>query len=265
MTNLFEKYLHLLGVTKESPGLGALKKIIRAQTSTVPFENISKLFHKKRSDLTSLIDFELYLDGIEKYHFGGTCYANNFYLNRLLTWLGYEVKLCGADMKNPDVHIVNIVTSENQEFLVDTGYAAPFLAPLPLDLSTDVTIVSGNDRYVLKSRDDDNRHQMELYRNDILSHGYSINPIARKIDEFEQVIVDSFREEAAFMHAILLTRFDEDQFLSIRNMTLTKSTPASSKRYSIGSQEELAQVIEQQFSISAEIVAYKMNEWTLTI
>ena len=84
---LFIKYLNLLGIRRQKPGFEALKEIVSAQASTIPFENISKLFFKKHLNLTRLIAFELYLDGIEKYSFGGTCYANNFFLNQLLSWL----------------------------------------------------------------------------------------------------------------------------------------------------------------------------------
>lgn len=131
---LFIRYLKILGIQRQKPDFEYLKNIVKAQMLKIPFENISKLFYKKRIDLDQLIDFELYLEGMEKYRFGGTCYSNNFYLNQLLEWLGYNIKLCGADMKNPDVHIVNIVNIENRDFLIDTGYAAPFLEPIPLDV-----------------------------------------------------------------------------------------------------------------------------------
>ena len=246
---LFIKYLNLLGISRQKPGIEALKEIIRAQVSKIPFENISKLLYKKRLNLTHLIDFELYLDGIEKYRFGGTCYSNNFFLNRLLSWLGYDIKLCGADMKNPDVHIVNIVNIENREYLVDTGYAAPFSEPLPLDLSNDYIITMGNDRYVLKPQINNNRPQIKLYRNGELIHGYKVNPLARNIGEFRQVIADSFNEDATFMNSLLLTRFDSDHFIIIHNMTITESHGVVSEKISIDSINQLASVIENRFGM----------------
>ena len=81
---LFFKYLKLLGIQRQSPSFEYLKEIVKGQLAKSPFEKISKLDWKKRLNLNQLIDFELYLDGIEKYNFGGTCYANNFYLNQLL-------------------------------------------------------------------------------------------------------------------------------------------------------------------------------------
>jgi arylamine N-acetyltransferase len=256
---LFIKYLNLLGIHRQRPSFEALKEIVRAQVSKIPFENISKLLFKKRLNLTHLIDFELYLDGIEKYRFGGTCYSNNFFLNQLLSWLGYDIKLCGADMKNPDVHIINIVNIENREFLVDTGYAAPFSEPLPLDLSNDYTIIMGNDRYVLKPQNNNNRPQIELYRNGELTHGYSVNPLARDIGEFRQVIADSFNEDATFMNALLFTRFDSNHFIIIHNMTIIESHGVVSKKYSLNSIDQLASVIDNRFGIPKTIVLESLS------
>ena len=93
---------------------------------------------------------DLYLDGIENYRFGGTCYSNNFHFYSLLRTLGYEVKLSAADMKTPGVHAVILAACEGREYLIDPGYAAPFLSPLPRDLAKDYVITLGRDRYVLK-------------------------------------------------------------------------------------------------------------------
>lgn len=222
--------------------------------SIVPFENISKLLYKKKLGQTHLVSFEQYLEGIERYHFGGTCYANNYYLNQLLSWLGYEVRLCGADMHMPDLHLVNIVQIDRREFLVDTGYAAPFYEPLPLNLHTDLRITSGTSCYLLRRQDAEGMHRMELYRKGELSHGYRVNPKAREIREFDQVIRNSFSNESTFMNQILVTRFAGDKFLSLRNQTLTESTPETSDQQTLGSRQELAQVIEQRFGIPQEIV-----------
>jgi len=256
---LFLRYLRILGLKRQSPGFEYLEKIISAQISKIPFENISKLFYKKRLNIKQLIDFELYLEGIEKYGFGGTCYSNNFYLNRLLSWLGYDIKLCGADMKNPDVHIVNIVKIKNREFLIDSGNAAPFSKPIPLDLSSDYIINMGVDRHVLKPRNNSKRSKLELYRKGDLIHGYLINPKARKIDEFEQVIKDSFKESSTFMNALLLARMDFCNLIVIHNMSMIKSTGNISIEHSLNSVEQLASIINKYFNIPKLIVIESIN------
>ena len=250
----FLRYLRLLGIQQQQPSLDYLNTIVGAQLARIPFENISKLFLKKRNNLHQLIDFETYLDGIENFGFGGTCYAVNFYLNQLLGWLGYPIKLCGAAMKNPDVHIVNIVNIENREFLVDAGYAAPFFEPLPLDLSDDYTIHLGTDRYVLKPRNDNRYSQIELYRNGVLKHGYTINPKARNVNDFQQVIKESFEEGSTFMNALLLTRFDHDTFIVVHNMTYSEYRGIVSKKHSLDSVEQLTSVIHDRFGIPKPII-----------
>src|SRR5665811_331066 len=131
---LFKKYLVLLGEEEASPSPESLYKIVKAHLIKIPFENISKLYYKQQG-MDSIPNLSKYLDSIENYSFGGTCYSNNFYLYLLLEHLGYDIKLCGADMKNPDVHLISIVKIEEREFIVDGGYAAPFLEPLPSDLA----------------------------------------------------------------------------------------------------------------------------------
>jgi arylamine N-acetyltransferase len=255
----FLRYLRLLGIKKQRPSLEYLRAIVSAQLARIPFENISKLYLKKRNSLNQLINFELYLDGIENYGFGGTCYAVNFYLNQLLDWLGYQIKLCGADMKNPDVHIVNIVNIENREFLVDAGYAAPFSKPLPLDLADDYIIHQGTDRYVLKPRNDNAYSRIELYRNGALKHVYTISPKARKIDEFQQVIKESFQEGSTFMNALLLARFDHDTFIVIHNMTYSEYRGIVSETSSLDTVEQLISVIQDRFGIPGPIIHESME------
>ncbi|HXX64100.1 MAG TPA: arylamine N-acetyltransferase, partial [Bacteroidota bacterium] len=102
-------YLEALELSEQDPSLPALQDLVRAHLERVPFENISKLYYMQRFGLKEMPPLERFLEGIRRYHFGGTCYSNNYYLNRLLLSLRYDVRLCGADMSSPDVHIVNIV------------------------------------------------------------------------------------------------------------------------------------------------------------
>jgi len=231
-----------------------LKELVRAQTCKIPFENISKLFYKKHLNLRHLIGFDLFLDGIEKYHFGGTCYSINFYLYQLLDWLGYDVRLCGADMAKPDVHIVNVVKIGNREYLVDAGYAALFTEPVPLDLPDKYIVPLGRDQYVLQPRDPDNVSTMELYRQGVLKHGYRINPMPRKIDDFQQVISDSFKEDATFMNSLLLTRFIDDHFVVVHNLKMIKYAGSVINDYQAHTIGELASMIDQWFGIPEKLV-----------
>jgi len=257
---LVERYLNVLGVRRRKPSIDALRELVQTHLSQVPFENISKIYYKKHRGLRGLPSLELFLDGIERFHFGGTCYTNNFYLYQLLANLGYQTKLCGADMSNPDVHLVSMVTVEKREYLVDVGYAAPFLVPLPRDLATDYTIVLGRDRYVLKPQDVRGCSRMELYRDGNLKHGYLAKPMPRQIHEFEHIVVDSYQDDATFMNALLVARFFPNRSFVIHNLTVIESQGTASSIRTLAGHDEMAKVIFECFGIPKEFTIDAMNE-----
>jgi arylamine N-acetyltransferase len=254
------RYLDLLGIRRRPPGLAALRELVRAHLTRVPFENISKLYYRKHLGLHGLPGLERFLDGIDRFHFGGTCYTNNFYCYQLLANLGYEVMLCGAAMVEPDVHLVSLVRVAGREYLVDVGYAAPFLAPLPCDRNDDHVLVLGRDRYVLKPRDDRGRTRMELYRDGALRHAYVVKPVPREIGEFEAVIAASFRPESTFMKALLLARFFPDRSLVIHNLSVIESRGERATVRRLSDRNELAAAVEDGFGIPAEITADVVKE-----
>lgn len=254
------RYLSALGVGQQKPSLESLRALVATHLTRIPFENISKLHNRKHHGLTGLPSLELYLDGIERCHFGGTCYSNNFHFHSLLATLGYEVKLCGADMTNPDVHLVIMVTLDGHEYLVDGGYGAPFLAPMPRDLATDYVIALGRDRYVLRPQDANGCSRLDMYRDGQLKHSYLAKPAARRIEEFRQVIAESFRPDATFLNSLLMTRFYPDRAVMIHNLTLIESQGNQSTIHTLGSREELISKIEEQFGMPRSIVAEAVNE-----
>jgi arylamine N-acetyltransferase len=203
---------------------------------------------------------QLYLDGIEQNHFGGTCYSNNYYFNLLLKFLGFDTKLCGADMANPDVHMVSIVRFEGQEYIVDVGYGAPFLAPLPRNLRNDHIIKYGDDSYVLKPQDLDGFSRLQLYRNGKLKHGYHVKPQGRDIGYFSDVISASFRPEATFMNAVLLVRFFPNRTVTIHNYSKVESTPENSSFRKMANNEELIVTIERNFGIPTGIISDALGQ-----
>jgi arylamine N-acetyltransferase len=199
--------------------------------------------------LIDIPDLSQYLEGIEKYHLGGTCYSNNYFLNQLLNFLGYDVKLCGAEMKRANSHMVNLITIDKKEYLVDVGYAAPFIEPIPRYLPTDFKISLGSDEYRLQPKDSNGCSRMILFRNGIEHHGYKVNPIPQKIGEFTNVIKESFKPEATFMNSLLLVRFDTNYSQVIHNKEYIETKGGELIRKKFNTRKELLTAIENIFSI----------------
>jgi arylamine N-acetyltransferase len=255
---LFDRYLNILGIVRRAPSITALCEVVKAHLTKVPFENISKLFYKKQG-LKYIPALSVYLDGIKNFNFGGTCYSNNYYLYLLLKYLGYDVNLCGADMKNPDVHIVSMVKIEGRDFIVDGGYAAPFTEPLPRDLKENYIITFGDEKYILNPRDESGYSKLEQYYKGELKHGYTAKPKPCKIDRFRNVIEDSYRDEATFMNAVMIARFYENGSDVLRNLTLIR-TDRNEVTTEIIQRNEIAAVAEKYFGMSRQIVDEAVNE-----
>ena len=254
MQNAYERYLSILGVEAGSPSLDHLTRLVAAQIIRVPFENISKLWLKKSRGATSIPSIEEHLDGIEFSNFGGTCYANNPYFALLLRHLGYDVSIRGADMSEPDVHVVSLVQVEGREYLVAVGYAAPFFAPIARDLDRAQKIAFGRHRYVLHPKDDRGRSRMDNLRDGEIIHGYVVNPTPRGIAHFADIIRDSYSDQANFMNAVVIERFFPDRSIRIHNFTVTESTREGSTTTVLTDKQEITKAIEHNCGFPPEIV-----------
>ena len=253
-TKIFERYLSILGIEPEEPSHDHLRRLVRAQLVRVPFENISKLYLKKTRDASFIPSLEEYLDGIERFNFGGTCYANNPYFAKLLHHCGYDVDLCSADMTKPDVHVVSMVHLEGREYLVDVGYGAPFYAPIPLDLIREQEIPWGENRYVLHPRDEQGRSRMDQYRDGELVHSYLAKPEPREIGDFAEVIRHSYTDAATFMNVVVVERFLPGRSLRFQNFDLRESTLDATTFTRLTDKEELAKAIAHHCAFPADII-----------
>jgi arylamine N-acetyltransferase len=157
-------------------------------------------------------------------------------------------------MKNPDVHLISIVIIDGGEYIVDGGYAAPFLEPLPRELTEDYIINHGNEEYRVKSMDEKGRTKVEQYYNGELRHWYIAKPQPRKIEEFRKVIEDSYKDDAIFMNSIRISRFSNNGSLVLRNLLLTETVGLKSSTIEI-SRKDILEIIQEKFGISADIAA----------
>lgn len=249
---LFIKYLEILEIDAEAPSLELLRKIIKSHLAGIPFENISKLLNNNKG-IRYIPELPLYLQGIEKYNFGGTCYSINYYLYLLLEYLGFNVKLCGADMRNPDVHVISIVNIDGKEFIVDCGYAAPFLEPLPRDISEDYIINFSDEKYILKPKNGEGKSRLEQYYKNELKHWYTAKPKPRHSNEFRAVIIDSYDDNALFMNALLITRYSSEHSIALRNLSVTEVSGSEVSFRKI-TREEIPELVNQKFGMPSGLV-----------
>jgi arylamine N-acetyltransferase len=254
MASIFNRYLKILDVTRKKPSIEYLRELLTSHIVRIPFENISKLYYYYTKDLNTIPDFNLYLTGIEQNKFGGTCYSNNHYFNQLLLHLGFEAWLCGADMSEPDVHLVNVVIFGNMKYLTDVGYGAPFFIPIPLDSNDNYNISFGNDNYVVLPKNNKGYSELKQYRENKLKHGYVVKPNERSISEFEGVIKDSFRKSSTFLNRITAIKYGLTYSISIRNFSLIEIQNEHLRKTQLNSKDQIIEQINNYFHIPKNIL-----------
>jgi len=250
LSALHRRYLDLLEVEPHDAGFESLRRLVRAQVQRVPFENVSKIYYWKTMGLSGVPGLEMYLDGIEHHGFGGTCYSNNPHFHGLLVALGYDARLHGADMTQPDVHTAISVRLNDHRYHIDTGYAAPFDRPLPKDSDTDVDVRLGNERWLLRPADAAGRSQMEHHRDGRQIHGYTVKPAERDPSYFAPAIMDSYRPDSTFMNTVRLVRFGDGWSLGIQDYNLIHATRDGYEIRRLSGREELVVAIADNFGIS---------------
>lgn len=258
--NQIDTYLKILGVPRKSVSRDYLFELNRAQLTKIPFENISKLYYLAEFGLKFIPDLDRYLGGIEKYHFGGTCYSNNYHFYQLLKSLGFDIILCGAQIVQPNGHMVSMVRIDNCQYIVDVGYAAPFYKPIPRDLKEDHIITFGRDKYVLKPKDSNRMSVLELYRNDELTHSYKVTDRPLTLDDFNDILLDSFTPDSTFMRAILAVRYYDTHARIVHNLSAIESTESRFELTHLENRQQLVNKISSIFEIPEDIVETAVSQ-----
>jgi N-hydroxyarylamine O-acetyltransferase len=129
------RYLSLIGVEQEAPGLDGLARLVRAHVQKVPFENSASLLRRREAGAGPVppIDTESLLVSWEVGRAGGVCFEHTEMFGRLLVELGYAVTPIAGEISFPGSHQALLVDVGGARWLVDVGCGAPFFEPVPLD------------------------------------------------------------------------------------------------------------------------------------
>jgi hypothetical protein len=100
----------------------------------------------------------------------------------------------------------------------------------------------------------DGRSRLELHRDGAFKHAYVVKPSPKRLEDFREVIAESFRPAATFLNALLLARFRPGAALFIHNLTVVESQGAASASRTLRDREELVVEIRKHFGIPEAIV-----------
>ncbi|QRP45606.1 arylamine N-acetyltransferase [Amycolatopsis sp. FDAARGOS 1241] len=124
-------YLRRVGRPEENPSAAALTALARAHVETIPFENVDVVLKRHRG-----IGLDVVSEKLVGRRRGGYCYEQAGLFAAVAERLGYEVQRTAARVQprrgGPYTHMTLIVTVDGAKHLVDVGFGAGILVPMPL-------------------------------------------------------------------------------------------------------------------------------------
>ncbi|WP_020663027.1 arylamine N-acetyltransferase family protein [Amycolatopsis benzoatilytica] len=126
-----DAYLARIGQRREPPSAAALARLAQAHVETIPFENIDVVLGRHRG-----ISLDVVAEKLVGRQRGGYCYEQAGLFAAVAEQLGYEVQRTAARVQprksGPYTHMTLAITVDRQQYLVDVGFGAGILVPMPL-------------------------------------------------------------------------------------------------------------------------------------
>jgi N-hydroxyarylamine O-acetyltransferase len=245
-----------------TPNLQTLRRIVRAHSSAIPFENLDILLGKGISLDPTVVERKLVHD-----QRGGYCFEQNSLMLHVLLALGYDVTPISARVRlrqersftPPRTHLFLRLDLEGQDWLVDVGVGALTpTCPLRLKMDTPQTtphetrrIVSAGHWTGFEQRSPDAvlYHQVLLGDNweDVCE--FTLEPM-RAIDRELGNWFTSTHPDSGFCKRLTIARATEDGRLTLLNREFKQQGPgAIVQTRSLHSDAEILSVLQEHFGL----------------
>lgn len=242
-----KRYLAILGVPQQRPGIEQLSLLIRRHLERIPYETLSKFYYYNQSE--SVPGFDTFVDRLVEKGWGGNCYTLNINFGRLLQKIGYTVDYVLVDPG----HIALKVELNGDFYYVDVGYGSPLFKPVLLE--SEMNINGGSEQIAFTKFADS---LFEIDRKNHQGKSFVKKTIywePQRLTSFEEDIAASHRDEDEnnTMRRITMTQFKNGNCYFLRNETLTVMNQRSIRTYSYDNEEEWLEAVKATYGTDKEI------------
>ncbi len=126
-----DAYLARVGQRRASPSTDALRELAQAHVLAIPFENVDVVLEQHRGIALDVVAEKLV--GRQR---GGYCYEQSGLFAAVAEQLGYRVHRLVARVQprrnGPYTHMTLVIEADGVPHLVDVGFGAGMLVPMPL-------------------------------------------------------------------------------------------------------------------------------------
>ena len=214
-----ERYLEHLKLKREKPTLVFLTQIIKAHLARVPYENLSKLLRFKQVG-ASIPSFEEFVNQQYENNLGGTCFAQNIHLNRLLKNLEFNSQLVGIRRDGILSHVSLRVDLDGDNYLVDVGIMSPIAGPYRIHPEASFDTWIGNQQFIYKPAHDQKNYVLEIHRDGKMIRAFhsTLEPITDH--DVAIGIQKTFEPGAMFMKTLCVHRVFSEYSIGLWNRQL---------------------------------------------
>lgn len=253
-----EALLARVGARRGEPATRArLAALQRAWCFTQPFHNLDLLAGARRG--APPLDREAALERCAA-GLGGPCHVQSWGFLSLLRRVGYEARLCGATISQPDDHLLVHVTLGDGAYLCDVGNGQPYLEPFPLDRAHEqqhagwrVRSTPEGGELVLARRSPDQPAWRVVYH---------ARPEARRWEDFASSIERHHREPGfgPFLSGLRVVRIGPGAMTAVRDEVVTVYREGGLERARF-SDPELVRFIAEDLGLAALPVREAVAAW----
>jgi arylamine N-acetyltransferase len=212
-----DRLLGHLHLSRETPGLDYLHRIVREHQLRVPFETLTKLIDYEpgleRGDF--MPPMSVYVDRIVTRGGGGLCWTLARGLQVLLDDLGFDASLLYMD---PGHCCVRVELPEGP-FYTDVGYAAPLFQAYPLFES--FALDTHREKFEYSVREDG------IFVARQPGPSKRLDPTPRRLEDLHGLITaaNDWSAPHSFLHRLVYACYVEETYTSLRDGTLSRYRP----------------------------------------
>jgi arylamine N-acetyltransferase len=195
--------LQILGLQPEKPSQDFLARLLKHHQRHVPYENVSKLVRGQSGNF-ALPGFEEYVQGIQGFDCGGTCFTQNVHFQHLLGYLGFESTLLGKPVDGVLNHPNLRVRLDGKNYFVDLGIMSSFVGPFELDPQQVITQQIGDQTYKLTPAADRKSGKLEIFRKGSLIREIHTSEPAPTTAQISDGLSRTFGKEELFMKNLVV-------------------------------------------------------------
>lgn len=250
-TEELDLFLKILGLEKKNPDLAYLKEILDAHQKRVPYENFSKILYANQG--ARIPTLEEYLNRIQQFGFGATCFPRNIYLCELLQELGFDSHLLTVESNTKkDSHTackINLVANgTRKEYVADLGLMSSFIGPFDLNTPSIEQKIGWFD-FKFFSLPEASQYRIEIHRKG-KQHRYFLGSLdAKPKSFFNDSIKATFEPHTIFMKSPFIYKEIGALALSLRERSLFKVNGEHYEKVQLNTLKEFTKAIHHDMNL----------------